>query len=170
MRITRRRALIGFVLVAAVATVVKWVINEAFDNFKGEVEHHSWSIAEARSKGTLVRELEWTPRMVAVDGKQIPILEAWIEERHLNGHRYVWIPTAHRLSGTNLCVLSYAEDADKWRHECPLAPSVLHTTYSQGKALKVYPIHFKEGEPITLYIRRPFPDESILAELKLHPR
>jgi hypothetical protein len=169
---SERRFLLGCLLPLAVAaTVAKHLLNEGFDNFKGELEHRSLSIFEARSKGTLVRELTWDPGAVVVDGKPIAIQEAWIEERHLMTHRFVWFPHAERIGGVNLCVRVDPATAKDWTLVLPGGRRACECV--EGRIVYFTPLEQWAGDALPLRVERTGAgsvERTVLTTLTLTPR
>jgi hypothetical protein len=152
-----------------VATGVKHFLNTQFDNFKNEAEHRSNSIAEAREKGTLIQELDWQPRDIVVDGQPVVLLEAWIEQRHLHSHRFVWIPSIERLDGTNLCVRYQWQAGEKWylgNREYPR-----HTRWtSDDNHVYSFAIGEWDRQPLTLSVTNMLKERETVAELTFRPK
>ncbi len=71
-----------------------------YDTMRGE--RHTWSVEEARRKGTLVCELEVQPAELIVDDRSVRFGKAWLEERSLRTDFLVWFPRYKRVGGYNL--------------------------------------------------------------------
>jgi hypothetical protein len=85
------------------ATIAKAMYNAAFDDFKGEGQTFSESIEEAKLRGTFVCELQPQPQEMTIEGTTVKFQEAWIEERALLTHCFVWFPCNRRIGGYSLC-------------------------------------------------------------------
>src|SRR5271169_3173457 len=91
--------LAGLIAVGGVATLIKSEENSYTEDFKSEGETFSMTMAQAKKRGTLVAELEVTPSELRVDQVTVRFNEAWLEERALSTHRYVWFPYEKRVGG-----------------------------------------------------------------------
>jgi hypothetical protein len=87
---------------ACAATAVHAVYNYCFEDFKGRGEYESWSLEEARERGILVTELVAEPRELQVGSGRIQFGQAWIEERSMPTHHFVWLPDERRIGGYRL--------------------------------------------------------------------
>jgi hypothetical protein len=93
---------LALVAVPCVATAVKAVFNDLFEDFKGRGEYESSTLEEARNRGILVTELVAEPSEVKVGGGRIRFGQAWIEERSIPTHHLVWLPAERRIGGYRL--------------------------------------------------------------------
>ena len=99
----KRKSLSGLLLLAIILTGMKVVVNHLQIGPKGSPEDYSWSIAEAREKGTFLCELVPEPTRFDWQGATIQFNECWIEKRHIEDYALVWIRTRRSLAGYNIC-------------------------------------------------------------------
>ncbi len=99
---TSKKTWLWVFLIFALATVVKALLNAGFDDFKGEGTTYSFSAGDAKGRGVLVAELIADPPEVEVGGGSIRFGEAWLEERSLSTHCFVWFPVERRTGGYRL--------------------------------------------------------------------
>jgi hypothetical protein len=64
---------------------------------------HSQTVAESKSRGILVAELQAVPGSLNFECGVIRFGEAWLEERSLPTHWLVWLPFEKRTGGATLC-------------------------------------------------------------------
>ncbi|MBN9523822.1 hypothetical protein J0H58_35815 [bacterium] len=93
------RVLAVVTIFAGAATAVKAVLNHLFDDFKARGERESESLDEARERGILVAEVVADPTEAEFPGGRIRFGRAWVEERSLPTHRFVWFPVERRKGG-----------------------------------------------------------------------
>jgi hypothetical protein len=88
--------------IGCIATATKAFLNHLFDDFKGRGEQESETLAEARERGILVSVVVADPGEVEYQGGRIRFGQAWVEERSLRTHRFIWFPTERRRGGYRL--------------------------------------------------------------------
>jgi hypothetical protein len=104
----RRRVktwLLIFAIVASlgcVTTDAKAAWNAAFEDLKGRGEQESDTPDEARERGILVAAVVADPGEVEIPGGRIRFGRAWVEERSLPTHCFVWLPAERRRGGYRL--------------------------------------------------------------------
>jgi hypothetical protein len=96
------------------ATLVKFLHNLLNADFS---QSYSFSVAEAREKGTLVQELAVDPAELTWHGSRVRFKEAWLERRVIQGHFLVWWPYYRRLGGYDLCFTLDEQSGQAVRHE-----------------------------------------------------
>ena len=82
------------------ATAVKLVHNVLYGDFP---QSYSFTVAEARDKGTLVREMTAQPPELTWRGVRVHFNEVWLARRAIEDHFLVWWPYFRGLGGYDLC-------------------------------------------------------------------
>jgi hypothetical protein len=87
--------------VTAIATLIKGALNVLGNLHISVIPCHS--VKEARERGTLIAELDITPRTLEINGQTIEFDEAWIEEAADPDHHFVWFSYYRRVGYYYLC-------------------------------------------------------------------
>jgi hypothetical protein len=137
LNVTTRRYIIAFLVIGALATLVKLGAN-AVDS--GLAEFYSFgrstSVEDARQKGALVAVFKTEPMTVTSNGKTFEFGEAWLEAAHLPTHPFVWFSGKRRMDWNFLLVRPKTRGYTDYQ-EYMVTPEYSHEFVIPG------PMHFK---------------------------
>ncbi len=109
-RLMRRYLLIAL-SVALVLTGYRWIINWV-SRHADYAEDCCHSVAESKDAGLFLYQLDATPGFLAVNGKQVPIAEAWVERRFDYDYFLVWFQYRKPKPGYSIVVKPAAVGID----------------------------------------------------------